>query len=64
MGTLKYFPVIVFHSDTRIQRYIRGSGLAYGASVSLDIEAGLTNFSLYRVSVDLMCYTQRKLIFL
>lgn len=31
------------------QRYIRGSGLAYGAYVSLDVEAGLLSFSLYRV---------------
>jgi Zn-dependent M16 (insulinase) family peptidase len=31
------------------QRYIRGSGLAYGAYVSLDLEAGLLSFSLYRV---------------
>lgn len=34
-----------------IQRVIRGSGLAYGASVSCDAEAGQTSFSLYRVRV-------------
>ena len=33
-----------------IQRVIRGSGLAYGAYISCDLESGLLNFSLYRVS--------------
>ena len=32
------------------QRYIRGNGLAYGAYASLDVESGILNFSLYRVS--------------
>lgn len=32
------------------KRYIRGSGLAYGAYVSLDVESGLLSFTLYRVS--------------
>jgi Zn-dependent M16 (insulinase) family peptidase len=31
------------------QRYIRGSGLAYGAYVGIDLEAGRVTFSLYRV---------------
>ena len=31
-------------------RFIRGAGLAYGAYVSLDLEAGLLSFSTYRVS--------------
>jgi Zn-dependent M16 (insulinase) family peptidase len=31
------------------QRYIRGSGLAYGAYIANDTEAGLLTFSLYRV---------------
>lgn len=35
----------------RFQRYIRGSGLAYGAYISNDTEAGLLTFSLYRVSL-------------
>ncbi|EKM83806.1 hypothetical protein AGABI1DRAFT_124130 [Agaricus bisporus var. burnettii JB137-S8] len=30
--------------------YIRGSGLAYGAYISLDVEAGLLTFTLYRSS--------------
>ena len=32
-----------------LQRYIRGSGLAYGAYVGCDFEAGQVTFSLYRV---------------
>jgi Zn-dependent M16 (insulinase) family peptidase len=42
-------PFAVLKLIPRLQRYIRGSGLAYGAYVSLDVEAGLLNFSLYRV---------------
>lgn len=34
------------------QRYIRGSGLAYGAYVGIDLEAGFVSFTLYRVSKD------------
>jgi hypothetical protein len=42
---------IIFHLISNIwpQRYIRGSGLAYGAYVYLDVESGLLSFSLYRV---------------
>jgi Zn-dependent M16 (insulinase) family peptidase len=32
-----------------LQRYIRGSGLAYGAYVGIDLEAGRVAFTLYRV---------------
>jgi Zn-dependent M16 (insulinase) family peptidase len=32
-----------------LQRYIRGSGLAYGAYAGVDLEAGRVTFSLYRV---------------
>lgn len=32
-----------------LQRYIRGSGLAYGAYAGVDFEAGRVTFSLYRV---------------
>jgi hypothetical protein len=35
-----------------LQRYIRGSGLAYGAYVSIDTEAGFLSFSLYRVGTE------------
>ncbi|KAJ7597129.1 Metalloenzyme, LuxS/M16 peptidase-like protein [Mycena floridula] len=37
-------------TESYLWKYIRGSGLAYGAYVSLDLEAGLINFSLYRSS--------------
>jgi Zn-dependent M16 (insulinase) family peptidase len=40
---------VTFSLTVPFQRYIRGSGLAYGAYVSLDLEAGLLGFSLYRV---------------
>jgi Zn-dependent M16 (insulinase) family peptidase len=40
-----------------IQRYIRGSGLAYGAYVGADLESGHVTFSLYRVSVILMLFS-------
>lgn len=36
-------------TESYLWRYIRGSGLAYGAYMSIDLEAGLTSFSLYRV---------------
>ncbi|KAG6804840.1 hypothetical protein H0H92_002066, partial [Tricholoma furcatifolium] len=35
-------------TESYLWRYIRGSGLAYGAYVSSDVEAGLLTFSLYR----------------
>ncbi|KAG6911895.1 hypothetical protein DXG01_000142 [Tephrocybe rancida] len=37
-------------TESYLWRYIRGSGLAYGAYVSLDVEAGLLSFTLYRSS--------------
>ncbi|KAK0478409.1 Metalloenzyme, LuxS/M16 peptidase-like protein [Armillaria novae-zelandiae] len=37
-------------TESYLWRYIRGSGLAYGAYVSIDLEAGLLSFSLYRSS--------------
>lgn len=39
-------------------RYIRGSGLAYGAFVSLDVEAGLLSFSLYRSSNSMSAFEE------
>jgi Zn-dependent M16 (insulinase) family peptidase len=42
-----------FHtSEIPCQRYIRGSGLAYGAYVGVDLEAGRIAFTLYRVCSD------------
>ncbi|KAG5342382.1 hypothetical protein C0989_002217 [Termitomyces sp. Mn162] len=40
-------------TESYLWRYIRGSGLAYGAYVSLDVEAGLLTFTLYRSSNSL-----------
>ncbi|KAG6829386.1 hypothetical protein H0H92_004654 [Tricholoma furcatifolium] len=40
-------------TESYLWRYIRGSGLAYGAYVSSDVEAGLLTFSLYRSSNSL-----------
>jgi len=37
---------------------IRGSGLAYGASISTDREAGLLTFSLYRSSNSIQAYKE------
>ncbi|KAG6820112.1 hypothetical protein H0H93_005259 [Arthromyces matolae] len=39
-------------TESYLWRYIRGSGLAYGAYVSLDAEAGLLSFTLYRIELD------------
>jgi len=39
-------------------RYIRGSGLAYGAYASLDVEAGLMSFSLYRSSNSVKAFEE------
>ena len=43
--------------DNPLQRYIRGSGLAYGAHCGLDLEAGFVSFTLYRV-----CYVSHALV--
>jgi Zn-dependent M16 (insulinase) family peptidase len=32
----------------QIQKHIRGAGLAYGASIEVDEEAGLTSFKVWR----------------
>lgn len=42
----------------RLQRYIRGSGLAYGAHCSLDLEAGFVSFTLYRSSNSMEAFKQ------
>ncbi|KAF5377430.1 hypothetical protein D9615_005325 [Tricholomella constricta] len=43
-------------TESYLWRYIRGSGLAYGAYTSLDVEAGLLSFSLYRSSNSLSAF--------
>ncbi|KAF8078531.1 Metalloenzyme, LuxS/M16 peptidase-like protein [Lyophyllum atratum] len=45
-------------TESYLWRYIRGSGLAYGAYASLDVEAGLLSFSLYRSSNSLGAFTE------
>ncbi|PFH54559.1 hypothetical protein AMATHDRAFT_123 [Amanita thiersii Skay4041] len=44
--------------ESYLWRYIRGSGLAYGAYVSLDVEAGLLSFSLYRSSNSMSAFEE------
>ncbi|KAF5374955.1 hypothetical protein D9758_000192 [Tetrapyrgos nigripes] len=45
-------------TESYLWRYIRGSGLAYGASVHLDLEAGLLSFSLYRSSNSMSAFEE------
>ncbi|EPQ60716.1 hypothetical protein GLOTRDRAFT_30984 [Gloeophyllum trabeum ATCC 11539] len=45
-------------TESYLWRYIRGSGLAYGAYVSADTEAGLISFSLYRSSNAIQGFEQ------
>ncbi|KAL1708664.1 Metalloenzyme, LuxS/M16 peptidase-like protein [Schizophyllum commune] len=47
-------------TESYLWRYIRGSGLAYGAYMSIDLEAGLTSFSLYRSSNSVGAFEQAK----
>ncbi|KAI0649856.1 Metalloenzyme, LuxS/M16 peptidase-like protein, partial [Trametes meyenii] len=45
-------------TESYLWRYIRGSGLAYGASCGLDLEAGFVSFSLYRSSNIIEAFKQ------
>lgn len=47
-------------AESFLWRSIRGSGLAYGAYMSVDREAGLLTFSLYRSSNSLEAFKQAK----
>ncbi|KAH6917298.1 cytoplasmic protein [Coprinopsis sp. MPI-PUGE-AT-0042] len=47
-------------TESYLWRYIRGSGLAYGAYVGLDPEAGLLTFSLYRSSNSIGAFEEAK----
>ncbi|TFK30528.1 cytoplasmic protein [Coprinopsis marcescibilis] len=47
-------------TESYLWRYIRGSGLAYGAYVSLDLEAGLTSYSAYRSSNSSAAFAEAK----
>ncbi|KAF8640945.1 hypothetical protein AX17_000592 [Amanita inopinata Kibby_2008] len=48
--TLRVAMEVLNATESYLWRYIRGSGLAYGAYVSMDVEAGLLSFLLYRSS--------------
>ncbi|KAI9060189.1 hypothetical protein FKP32DRAFT_1595582 [Trametes sanguinea] len=45
-------------TESFLWRYIRGSGLAYGAHCGLDLEAGLVNFTLYRSANSMEAFKQ------
>jgi len=45
-------------TESYLWRYIRGSGLAYGAYISNNTEAGLLTFSLYRSSSYIAAFDQ------
>ncbi|RDX52049.1 hypothetical protein OH76DRAFT_1345727 [Lentinus brumalis] len=45
-------------TESYLWRYIRGSGLAYGAHCSLDLEAGFISFTLYRSSNSIQAFKQ------
>ncbi|KAF9569657.1 hypothetical protein CPC08DRAFT_731821 [Agrocybe pediades] len=45
-------------TESYLWRYIRGSGLAYGAYTSLDVEAGFMTFSLYRSSNSMKAFEE------
>ncbi|TBU62037.1 Metalloenzyme, LuxS/M16 peptidase-like protein [Dichomitus squalens] len=45
-------------TESYLWRYIRGSGLAYGAHCGLDLEAGFVSFTLYRSSNSIEAFKQ------
>ncbi|KAI9460971.1 Metalloenzyme, LuxS/M16 peptidase-like protein [Lactarius psammicola] len=45
-------------TESFLWRYIRGSGLAYGAYIGVDLEAGTVTFTLYRSSNSLEAFKQ------
>ncbi|KZV65225.1 hypothetical protein PENSPDRAFT_587192 [Peniophora sp. CONT] len=49
-------------TESFLWRYIRGSGLAYGAYAGVDLEAGHVSFSLYRASNALAAAAQGKVV--
>jgi len=49
-------------TESYLWRYIRGSGLAYGAHVNIDVEAGLVGFGLYRSSNSMKAFEQAKTV--
>ncbi|KAI0691326.1 Metalloenzyme, LuxS/M16 peptidase-like protein [Cytidiella melzeri] len=49
-------------TESYLWRYIRGSGLAYGSYVTVDLESGLVGFTLYRSSNYIDAFDQAKLV--
>ncbi|KAL6304310.1 Metalloenzyme, LuxS/M16 peptidase-like protein [Sparassis latifolia] len=49
-------------TESYLWRYIRGSGLAYGAHISIDREAGLIGFNLYRSSNSMEAFRQASIV--
>ncbi|KAH8102439.1 Metalloenzyme, LuxS/M16 peptidase-like protein [Cristinia sonorae] len=49
-------------TESYLWRYIRGSGLAYGAYVSVDLESALLSFTLYRSSNCMEAFKQAKTV--
>ncbi|KAJ3559767.1 hypothetical protein NM688_g144 [Phlebia brevispora] len=49
-------------TESYLWRYIRGSGLAYGAYVSVDLEGGIVSFTLYRSSNSMEAFNQAKAV--
>jgi Zn-dependent M16 (insulinase) family peptidase len=49
LPTLLLASAVLNASESYLWKSIRGSGLAYGANVEIDVESGLTGFSVYRV---------------
>jgi len=58
LPTLRITLSVMNATESYLWRYIRGSGLAYGAYISNDTEAGLLTFSLYRSSSYIAAYDQ------
>jgi Zn-dependent M16 (insulinase) family peptidase len=50
LPTLLLASSVLNASESYLWKSIRGSGLAYGANVGVDVESGLMEFSVYRVS--------------
>jgi len=49
-------------TESFLWRYIRGSGLAYGAYVGVDLEAGRVSFTLYRSSNSIEAFKQGAMV--
>jgi len=52
LPTLLLTSSVLNAAESYLWKSIRGSGLAYGASVEVDVESGLMGFRIYRVSLE------------